>query len=86
MGKVESFRIDGCRCWFYSHDHLSPHFHAKAPGEWEVRVFFLEEPPRLELKFKIGRVPAVLRKQLVELARSHRTDLMMEWSRRVNLE
>lgn len=85
MGQVDCLQIDGCRCWFFSHDHLDPHFHAKAPGQWEVRVFFLEEAPRLEIKFQITRIPAAKVKQLQELARRHRTALLEEWSRKVNV-
>jgi hypothetical protein len=86
VGRVEAFQIDGCRCWFFSHDHLDPHFHAKSPGEWEVRVFFLEEPPRLEVKFALSRVPAPLRKLIAELARTHRVALLEEWSRKVKVD
>ena len=86
MGRVDCFRIDGCRCWFFSHDHLEPHFHAKAPGQWEVRVFFLEEPPRIEIKLALSRIPAARARQLVEAARAHRAALLEEWSRKVKVE
>jgi hypothetical protein len=65
---------------------LDPHFHAKSPGEWEVRVFFLEEPPRLEIKFALSRIPAPLRRQITELARTHRGALLEEWSRKVKVD
>jgi hypothetical protein len=41
VGRVEAFSIAGLDLWFPSSDHLPPHFHARRPGEWEVRVFFL---------------------------------------------
>ena len=86
MGRIECFRIDGCLCWFFSHDHLDPHFHAKSPGEWEVRVYFLEEPPRLEVKFELSRVPTAKKRQIQDLARVHRVGLLEEWSRKVKIE
>jgi hypothetical protein len=86
VGQVDCFQIDGCRCWFFSHDHLEPHFHAKASGQWEVRVFFLEEPPRLEVKFEVSRIPAGLARDLQNTARIHRAALLAEWSRKVKVE
>lgn len=86
MGQVGCFHIAGCRCWFFSHDHLDPHFHAKAPGQWEVRVFFLEEPPRLEVKFALSRISSAQARQLRELARIHRAPLLEEWTRKVKVE
>lgn len=86
MGRVNCFRIEGCRCWFFSHDHLAPHFHAKAPGQWEIRVFFLEEPPRMEVKFSLVRISSARAKQLQEVARIHRAALLEEWTRKVKVE
>lgn len=42
MGKVESLTVNGLDLWFNSLDHLPPHFHARRPGEWEIRVYFLQ--------------------------------------------
>lgn len=86
MGQVDCFRIEGCRCWFFSHDHLDPHFHAKATGQWEVRVFFLEEPPQLEVKFALSRISSARERQLRDLARIHRAALLEEWTRKVKVE
>ena len=44
MAKMECFAIAGTKTWFFSNDHLPPHFHAKRKGRWEVRVYFLESP------------------------------------------
>lgn len=85
MGRVECFRLDGCRCWFFSRDHLDPHFHAKAPGQWEVRIFFLREPPEVEVKFQVARIPAAKMRQLEEAAREHRAALLEEWTRKVDV-
>lgn len=86
MALVSCFRLSWCRCWFYSRDHLEPHFHAKRAGEWEVRVFFLEEPPRHEVKLVVGRVPVARLQDLLDLARAHRADLFREWSEKVKVE
>jgi hypothetical protein len=48
--------------------------------------FFLEEPPRLEVKFALSRVPPSLTKQITELARTHRVALLEEWSRKVKVD
>ena len=41
MGKVNTFAIPGFDLWFNSSDHLPPHFHARKPDTWEIRVYFL---------------------------------------------
>ncbi len=86
MGSVSCFHLPWCRCWFYSHDHLDPHFHAKVTGQWEVRIFFLEEPPRYEVKFALTRIPSARLKTLLELARAHRAELLSEWSEKVRVQ
>jgi hypothetical protein len=85
VGRVDCFRLDWCQCWFYSQDHLDPHFHAKISGRWEVRIFFLEEPPRWEVKFAIVRISRAQLRQLIELARIHRAALLDEWTSKVRI-
>lgn len=84
MPNVESFQITGCRCWFYSDDHSPAHFHASSPGEWEVRVYFLLEPPQMEVVLDVKRVPSRIRRALLRLAKEHRADLLKEWSEKVH--
>ncbi len=86
MALVSCFRLPWCRCWFYSRDHLDPHFHAKVRGQWEVRIFFLEEPPRPEIVFSVERIPQARLTELLELARKHRAELLMEWSEKVKVQ
>lgn len=81
MGRLEAFGVPGCRCWFYSGDHSPPHFHAAAPGEWEVRVFFLLEPVVYDVKYEVRRIPRVVLRALLEGAREHRAELFREWER-----
>jgi hypothetical protein len=42
MAKLECFAVAGIETWFFSNDHLPPHFHAKRKGQWEIRLHFLE--------------------------------------------
>ena len=86
MPNVESFQVAGCRCWFYSDDHLPAHFHTGVPGEWEVRVYFLLEPPQIEVVLSIKRVPGRIRRRLLSLAKKHRVRLLREWSEKVHRE
>ena len=83
MPTVESFQIAGCRCWFYSDDHRPAHFHASAPGGWEVRVYFLLEPPEIEVVLEVKRLPGRIRRGLLSLAKQHRAELLKEWSEKV---
>lgn len=80
MATVTAFRIDGIELWFWSHDHEPPHFHAKKKGEWEYRVWFMEQPTAmLDRLWTQKRMPRSIRKQLVELAESHRSELLQQW-------
>jgi hypothetical protein len=86
MGKVDCISWPGCVCWFWSHDHREAHFHVKSPGEWEIRVFFGEEPPRCEVVWEARPVPGKpLRKFLDEVA-LHRAALLAEWDAKVIVE
>jgi Domain of unknown function (DUF4160) len=86
VGRVDAFQIDGCVCWFWSRDHLGPHFHVKSAGEWEIRVFFGEEPPRYEVVFEVRRIPRKKLKEILSAASGHRERLFVEWSQKVEVE
>lgn len=81
MGQVESFEVPGCRCWFFTADHSPPHFHAAAPDQWEVRVFFLFEPVTYEIKYQVRKIPRGVLRHLLSAARKHRAELLAEWER-----
>lgn len=83
MGKLDAFGIAGCTCVFHSNDHPPPHFHVKRPGEWDMRVYFLEDPPRCEMKFEIKKIPGTLRREVQQLAEIHRKALFEEWNAKV---
>jgi hypothetical protein len=50
MGRVEAFSVTGCECWFYSGDHGPHHFHAGVADEWEVRILFMHDPVKYQIK------------------------------------
>lgn len=81
MGLLRAFELSGYRFWFYTGDHASPHFHAGVVDAWEIRVYFLLEPPRHEVKFAVKHVPAGMVRAILELAAAHRTELLEEWER-----
>lgn len=81
MGVVECFRVQGCRCWFFTGDHGPPHFHAAAPGDWEVRVFFLFEPVTYEVKYRTRKIPRSVLRGILAAARDPRARLLAEWER-----
>jgi hypothetical protein len=81
MGRLEAFSIPGCECWFHTGDHGPHHFHAGVADEWEVRVFFLQEPVEFEVKYEVKKVSARILRRLLKNAKDHREDLMREWDR-----
>lgn len=85
MGKVDCFNLVGVECWFYSQDHRPPHFHAKKPGQWHFRVWFLQDSDAM-LERETGprgHLSASDRKALQQAASSHRAELLQEWERKV---
>ena len=85
MGRVGSFTITGVDCWFYSHEHRPPHFHARRKGQWHVRVFFqMPESDMIEpVKSHTGRMTRADREALCQRAASHRAQLLGEWEEKV---
>ena len=85
MGKLDCFSVDGIDFWFWSRDHMPPHFNAKRRGEWEARVWFMKKKADMIEKAKwSGRIPRAQRKLLIDLAEQHREDLLKEWEEKVN--
>ncbi len=85
MAKLECFTIPGIELWFFSHDHLPEHFHAKRRGHWEVRVFFLEGSSKMfAVVWPRGReVPKADIRLLEENVTAKRAELLEEWERKV---
>ena len=88
LGKVTAFIVAGLDLWFNSSDHLPPHFHARKPGAWEIRIFFLEcTPGNLVVTVKWPpNVDGPSRKErdaLIRGAIDHRPELLVEWENKV---
>jgi hypothetical protein len=81
MGRLEAFSVPGCECWFHTGDHGPHHFHAGVADEWEVRVLFMHEPVKYEVKFAVQRIPARLLRRVLERAAENRANLLGEWDR-----
>ena len=89
MGKVDVLSgLVGVYCWFYSHEHKPPHFHAKRKGQWHIRVYFLRQ--RSEMMDRVydrnmrGRISAKDRNAICGLSVLHREELLKEWEKKVN--
>ena len=88
MGKLEAFNIAGLDLFFLSLDHRPPHMHVRKPGEWEIRVYFLEcTKDHLEYQVKWNMKTRILTKTLEsELLRNviaNREALLTEWDKKV---
>ena len=81
MGRVQAFQLAGCRLWFHTGDHGPPHFHAGVADAWEIRVYFLQEPPEYDVKFELRRIPAKTVRAILQLVAEHRAELFEEWER-----
>jgi hypothetical protein len=77
--------VAGLELWFNSHDHGPPHFHARRPGLWEVRIYILTCTQFFtDYDLKWGGTPCGrdLRELGVGAAR-HRVALLAEWNAKV---
>ena len=79
MGLLQAFELTGCRFWFHTGDHGPPHFHAGVVDAWEIRVYFLQEPPQYDVKFEVRHVSTSKVREILELAAAHRAELFAEW-------
>lgn len=88
MPRVEAFTIDGLDLWFNSADHAPAHFHARKPGQWEIRVNILATTPEtLAFSFEWPRrgasVSARIQKLLRDATIGYRLALLAEWDEKV---
>lgn len=81
MVRLRTFELPGCRLWFYTSDHEPPHFHARVADAWELRVYFMREPPEHDVIFESRHIPAKTVRAILELAAEHRAALFEEWER-----
>ena len=90
MGKLECFQLAGLELWFNSSDHEPPHFHARKPDKWEIRVFF-GACKRKNLAFNVKFPPSGSgpsskeRRELLSLVLQHRDALYAEWEAKVDI-
>jgi hypothetical protein len=86
LAKLECFAIAGIEAWFFSNDHLPPHFQAKRKGRWEVRVYFLESSTSEMFQvvwLKGKEIPRADTKLLEEMVIAHRSEILEEWEGKV---
>lgn len=85
MGKVDTFKLEGVECWFYSQDHSPPHFHARKRGKWHVRVYFMQARDRMLERVRGPRspLPGGDIRVVCDAAERHRAQLLREWERKV---
>ena len=87
MGQVDCLNLENIYCWFNSHEHRPPHFHAKRKGEWHVRVYF--QRPRSKMVERVqgrslrGRIARADRNALCDVAELYREELLQEWDKKV---
>ena len=86
MGKVDSFEVSGIELFFIPGDHWPPHFHARRPDEWEIRVLFMtctEKTLDFQLKWpRNGEGPSGSdQREIRALALAHRAALLEQWER-----
>ena len=93
LGKLDCFSIQGLELFFYSNDHLPPHFHVKKVGEWEVRINIetSTEANGLDLSYvfpkRQGRnfrgISGQQQRQILKLIVDHRLEILEEWNLKV---
>ncbi|HEX8696101.1 MAG TPA: DUF4160 domain-containing protein [Longimicrobium sp.] len=83
MGRVDCVSWPGCKCWFWPKDHREPHFHVKSAGEWEIRVFFGEEPPWYDVLWQVHEIPGKKLRRFLEEVAENRQKLFEEWDAKV---
>lgn len=87
MSKLKCIAVDGLRLWFWSDDHNPPHFHAQRPGEWELKVNFMESSAaKMFTLVKGNKVPSAYTKLLEKLVVENRLGIFKEWERSVHLK
>ena len=93
MGKLDCLSIQGLELFFYSNDHLPPHFHVKKVGEREIRVnidtsteangidFSYVFPKQQRKNFR--GISGQQQRQIAKLVVEHRLELLEEWNSKV---
>ena len=88
MPRIRCFLIAGLELWFNPDDHMPPHFHARKPGEWVVKVD-IDSSSEKNLVYEVvwcrgvRRILGTYRVQLAQMVAAHRAELVAEWDQRV---
>ena len=82
MTRVKAISFPGIRAWFYSNDHIPPHFHIQKAGEWEAKVEFLSDVGDM-FKFEPwSTVPSSrLVRRMEKIVALRRESILDEWSK-----
>jgi len=88
MARLKCFSIDGLELWFWPKDHEPPHFHAKRAGDWEIRIYFLENSAikMFEVKWADRQPSKGDRRLLEECVVQHRAEILQEWEQKVKVD
>lgn len=86
MGRVDCLEWPGRKCWFWSEDHREPHFHVQSSGEWEIRIFFGQEPPYYDVVWQVKALPGRALKKFLREAAAQREALFAEWDAKVKVQ
>ncbi len=78
MARVKAFDVGGVRMIFLSGDHGPPHFHARRGGDWQAKVFLLENRDRM-ITLQWGRMKGPDRKAIIRGVEDHRVELLQEF-------
>jgi len=88
LPRLETFSVPGLDLFFNSLDHLPPHFHARRPGEWEIRVYFLVSGSKLayDLKWSVKKrgIPTSMAEALNAAVDANRAQVLREWEAKVS--
>jgi hypothetical protein len=57
-----------------------------SPGEWEIRVFFGDDPPRFDVRWQLKKVPGRAVRSFLAQVAEHREELFVEWDGKVQVE
>jgi hypothetical protein len=58
---------------------------AQSAGEWEVKVFFAEDPPYYEAAFEVRGIPTRKMTKFLKIVAENREALYAEWDRKVKV-
>ena len=81
MARVACYEVSGIEMWIPSGDHGPPHFHARKPGHWHARVYFMEQAEDMvkPVQPPDAKIRGADRRAITAGAESNRVALLREW-------